>query len=256
MTGGILTAQDKTTTYTTSPSFGAGGLTTGTTGVTSSAAQTAFAAEAEKLKAAQSAQFAALGGGATLQDVVDAILGKKGTGEPGTKNNPFKVISGPKSKKYELNDRGVLSTEGGRALISDKGYSDGTYFTYLGKTYVARAKYHGGGGTTIDSSWTGRSTFGRVVPGRGYVVGERGPEFFRTDLPGNIGPYYNVPMGAKNAVYQSGATSIQGGNNNQVFNFYFEEAPKNAQELFAEFKKLVRMETSKSGNTVVYGGRY
>jgi hypothetical protein len=63
-------------------------------------------------------------------------------------------------------------------------------------------------------------------------------------------------MGAKNAVYQSGATSIQGGNNNQVFNFYFEEAPKNAQELFAEFKKLVRMETSKSGNTVVYGGRY
>jgi TP901 family phage tail tape measure protein len=256
MTGGILTAQDKTTTYTTSPSFGSGGLTTGTTGVTSSAAQTAFAAEAEKLKAAQSAQFSALGGGATLQDVVDAILGKKGTGEPGTKNNPFKVISGPKSKKYELNDRGVLSTEGGRALISDKGYSDGTYFTYLGKTYVARSKYHGGGGTTVDSSWTGRSTFGRVVPGRGYVVGERGPEFFRTDLPGNIGPYYNVPMGAKNAVYQSGATSIQGGNNNQVFNFYFEEAPKNAQELFAEFKKLVRMETSKSGNTVVYGGRY
>jgi len=256
LSGGVLAAQDKTTTYQTSPSLVGGVLTGGASGVTTSLAQSQFNADAAKLKAETAAQFAALSGGATLQDVVDAVLGKKGTGEPGTINNPFKVITGPKKKAYELNERGTLTTEGGRQLIADKGYEANKYFEYEGKTYRVASIYKGGAGTVLESRWTGRSTFGRVVPGRNYVVGERGPEFFRTDLPGNIGPYYNVPKGPNNAVYQAGSTSISGGSNNQVFNFHFEEAPKNARELFTEFKKLVKMEMSKSGETVVYGGRY
>jgi TP901 family phage tail tape measure protein len=255
LSGGVLTAQDKTRVYQTSPSL-VGGTPIVGTGITTSAAQIAFNAEAEKLKIAQAAQFAALGGGATLQDVVDAILGKEGTGELGSKTNPFKVISGPKTKQYELNERGTLTTEGGRQLIADKGYQANKYFEYKGKTYRVHSKYSGGGGTTLESRWTGRATFGRVVPGRQYLVGERGPEWFNTDLPGNIGPYYNVPKGPSNAIYQAGSTNISGGSNNQVFNFHFEEAPKNARELFTEFKKLVKTEMSKSGESIVYGGRY
>ena len=72
-------------------------------------------------------------------------------------------------------------------------------FTWNGKTYALDTV---GGVYLYDTSKqtlgkkqniTGKSTFGRVVPGRDYVVGERGPELFRTDMPGNIMPKYNIP---------------------------------------------------------------
>ena len=264
---GKLVANDKTNV--SSPSFTGGVLTSGTP--TDSAAGNRFLADAASLKAATEASFKALGGGATLQDVVDAILGRDGKGKAeGTSKNPF---SGSRIKPTDLSfkEGGILTDDSKKAVVIDlmnqgKDVGAGSFFQYSGKKYkvkgISSVTRNQQTGMVTDIGFlnvaaiAGRSMFGRVVPGRGYVVGERGPEFFRTDLPGTISPYYNIPTGAKNNVFQSGATSIQGGNNNQVFNFYFEEAPKNAQELFAEFKKLVRLETAKSGNTVVYGGRY
>ena len=220
-----------------------------------SGAETAFASDAAKIKSAAEAAYDKLGDGKTLRDVVDAILNgpnakQAAAGIRYTTKAPLEI-----TEKYETRKDGVLTDDAKRAINEKYKLVKGDYYTYGGRKYRVIAGKMDEAQAYVQP--LGRATFGRVVPGRGYMVGERGPEFFKTDVPGNIQPYYNLRDNAKmNTMFQKGSTSIQGGNNNQVFNFYFEEAPKNAKELFTEFKKLVGLERSRSGGSVVYGGRY
>ncbi len=219
-----------------------------------SGAETAFASDAAKIKSAAEAAYDKLGDGKTLRDVVDAILNgpnakQAAAGIRFTKDNPYKLTG-----RYETNKDGTLKDQERFDLNKEMGFVKGDYYTYNGRTYRVV------GGKTIQSAAyvqpVGRATFGRIVPRRPYIVGERGPEMrYFDDGPGYIGPRYNVPGKTKSDYYYSPNQQPANIQNSPTFVFNFEEAPKNARELYNEFQKIVKVEMSKTGNTVVYGGK-
>jgi TP901 family phage tail tape measure protein len=103
--------------------------------------------------------------------------------------------------------RGDLTDVMRQQIIQNYGLKKDDTFEFMGVKY----RVTGTGLLNMGASRvTKREAFGRVVSGRDYLVGERGPELFRTDIPGNIMPMYNVP--------QSGYRFNSAGNNGTMGN--------------------------------------
>ena len=116
-----------------------------------------------------------------VEKFAEAVLEFKGKTST-TDKTSIQVVTGSLGSIRQVSSRS-LSKEG---VSTEKGTkfraSDGKEYEItrqVGQNYYVKP--------------TGRWSFGRVVPGRDYLVGERGPELFRTDVPGNIMPKYNVP---------------------------------------------------------------
>jgi len=124
--------------------------------------------------------------------------------------NNLKTIRGLQNEntfKSSGAGRGDLTDVMRQQIIQNYGLKENDTFEFMGVKYrVTGTGLFNMGASRV----TKREAFGRVVSGRDYLVGERGPELFRTDIPGNIMPMYNVP--------QSGYRFNSAGNNGTMGN--------------------------------------
>lgn len=92
-------------------------------------------------------------------------MSKEGAPQYGA-NNPLKVNSGAGFRSYELNERGTLSTQGGKQLIKDKGLKPGDFVEYKGVKY----RIYGPQGNLDPNSWSTRAqgkAMGGIIRGPG-----------------------------------------------------------------------------------------
>jgi len=116
-------------------------------------------------------------------------LAKEGAPRYGA-NNPLQISSGPKTTNYEMNDRGTLSTKGGKQLIIDKKLQPNEFFVYKGVKY----RVYGPQGNMDPNSWETRAQ-GRAMGG---VI--RGPGSGTSD---------SIPAMLSNGEYVIRAQSVQ-----------------------------------------------
>jgi predicted Fe-Mo cluster-binding NifX family protein len=213
-------------------------------------------------------------GGATLQDVVNAVKGDKGTQVYGTKKTA-KQIEDNAYDKYIQKD-GSLNAQGRRAIMVANKLGAGQYFTYEGKTYKGQsggandflpAVLQKAGGGTITGPGTGTSDSIPAYLSNGeFVVNAKSAAAFgygnletiNKMAAGGLATKFDVPayaMGGR-IKYDAGGMAVAGSNVTINATLNFAEAPKNGRELWREFKNMARAEGAKIGENIVMGGSY
>jgi hypothetical protein len=214
------------------------------------------------------------------------INGKKlDSGKEGPKytmDNPYVISSGPKSKQYEVNERGTLTTKGGNEAIRDKNLQPGDVLEYKGVRYkvrqpegnmdpktwytVAQDKKASGGLLKGPGTGTSDSILGMYANG-GMVRVSNGEYIVNADTVSKLGvPFFDRINGMKSGglmlnydipKYGSGNELIQamayqpdlGGT---VYNvgsvtMQFAEAPADGRKLFEDFKAAMALDQRKTG---------
>ena len=213
-------------------------------------------------------------GGATLQDVVNAVKNDKGDKVYGTKSTA-KQIEDNAYDKYIQKD-GTLSAQGRRAIMTSNKLGSGQYFTYEGKTY----KGNSGGandflpailqkadGGAISGPGTGTSDSIPAYLSNGeFVVNAKSASAFgygnleriNRMAAGGLATKFDVPAYSMGGRIKYGDGGAAFGNSNVTINatLNFAEAPKNGRELWKEFKNMARAEGAKIGENIVMGGSY
>ena len=115
-------------------SVGSGGKYTPTYGYVPGEADKAVKADAALALKAALAGAEKMMGGATLQNIVDAILGDTKSNKPYGSKRLAKEIADNTYDKYLQKD-GTLNSEGRREIMKANKLGAGQYFTYEGKTY-------------------------------------------------------------------------------------------------------------------------
>lgn len=206
---------------------------------------------------ALSAQTLAITGGKTNADIVNAI---NKTGLDKSSTNPT-VVTKDETKYGKLvkDKQGLmsLSVDSRKKIIAENKLKEGDFFEYDGVKYKVKM----GGNPWMPSAGGVRVTPGRALFGRtssatpsGYMVGERGPEYFKPDVSGMVMPSYNAPDIYGNAARYNTTTGKSGGNNTFNVTMEFAEAPANARQLWQDFKQMAKSEGAKAGEKITFGG--
>jgi len=208
-----------------------------------------------------------------------------------TMDNPYVISSAPKSKQYELNEKGTLSRKGGNEAIRDKNLQPGDVLEYKGIRYkvrqpegnmdpktwytVAQEKKAAGGLLRGPGTGTSDSIIGMYANG-GMVRVSNGEYIVNADTVSKLGvPFFDRINGMKSGglmlnynvpKYNEGSELIQAmayqpGTGGSVYNvgnvtMQFAEAPADGRQLFEEFKAAMALDQRKTGTQINMSRRY
>jgi TP901 family phage tail tape measure protein len=208
-----------------------------------------------------------------------------------TMDNPYVISSAPKSKQYELNEKGTLSKKGGNEAIRDKNLQPGDVLEYKGirykvrqpegnmdpKTWYTVAQEKKAAGGLLRGPGTGKSDsiLGMYANG-GMVRVSNGEYIVNADTVSKLGvPFFDRINGMKSGglmlnynvpKYNEGSELIQAmayqpGTGGSVYNvgnvtMQFAEAPADGRQLFEEFKAAMALDQRKTGTQINMSRRY
>lgn len=203
-------------------------------------------------------QAEAITGGKTLKDLYNAYLG---IGTAGSTTSSSALPISEDSRYGKNTNKGGLSQIAKETIVRENKLKVGQFFEYGGNTYKVKAANYivNQGPTPVKKSLGGAFSAGQklIINDRINPLGiqEEGimikPTFSGMIYPNaSTMPRYNVSNQEKSY------GNVGSGSNVYNVNMTFAEAPKNGKQLFNEFKDLLRKETSKTGESIVIGGKY